>query len=52
MEDLNALYKALEQADAAGDKDSAQQLADYIRSLPSEEPIVKPSIDAVIEYLT
>ena len=37
MEDLNALYKALEQADAAGDKESAQQLADYIRSLPAEE---------------
>lgn len=37
MEDINALYKALEQADAAGDKESAQQLADYIRSLPAEE---------------
>ena len=38
MEDLKALYSALEQADAAGDKTSAQQLADYIRSLPQEEP--------------
>lgn len=36
MEDINALYKALEQADAAGDKDSAQELADYIRTLPTE----------------
>ena len=41
MEDINALYKALEQADAAGDKESAQQLADYIRSLPTEEPTVE-----------
>lgn len=44
MEDINALYKALEQADAAGDKESAQQLADYIRSLPTEEPTTEQPI--------
>ena len=44
MEDINALYKALEQADAAGDKESAQQLSDYIRSLPTEEPTIEQPI--------
>ena len=34
MEDINALYKALEQADAAGDKESAQELANYIKAVP------------------
>jgi hypothetical protein len=47
MEDINALYKALEQADAAGDKESAQELADYIRTLPTEEPTIEqPVVDA------
>ena len=32
MADLNAVYKALEKAHAAGDKESAKTLADYIRS--------------------
>jgi len=46
MEDINALYKALEQADAAGDKESAQELANYIRSLPTEEPTIEqPVVD-------
>jgi hypothetical protein len=36
-EDINTLYKALEQADASGDTALAQQLADKIRSLPTEE---------------
>lgn len=41
-EDINALYKALEQADAAGDTELAQQLADKIRSLPVQETPVTP----------
>lgn len=46
MEDINALYTALEQADAAGDKESAQQLADYIRSLPTEQTTAEqPVVD-------
>jgi hypothetical protein len=40
MENINALYKALEQADAAGDKDTAQQLADQIRLIPSQSVLV------------
>jgi hypothetical protein len=46
MEDINALYKALEQADAAGDKESAQELANYIRTLPTQEPAIdQPVVD-------
>ena len=41
MEDLNALYKALENADAAGDVDAAKALTKYIESLPMEEPAVE-----------
>lgn len=52
MEDLNALYKALEQADAAGDTESAQQLADYIRSLPTEEPAVDVTQPPSIKPIT
>ena len=52
MEDLNALYKALEQADAAGDTESAQQLADYIRSLPTEEPAVDVTQSPSIKPIT
>lgn len=37
MEDINALYKALEQADAAGDTASAQKLADQIRLIAPDE---------------
>jgi hypothetical protein len=37
MEDLNALYSALEKADAAGDVESAKALTKYIQSLPAEE---------------
>lgn len=33
MADLQSLYRALEKADAAGDTQSAKQLADYIRGL-------------------
>jgi hypothetical protein len=44
MEDINALYKALEQADAAGDKESAQELANYIRTLPTQEPTIEQPI--------
>jgi hypothetical protein len=44
MEDINALYTALEQADAAGDKNTAQTLADRIRSL-SPENIANESTD-------
>ena len=46
MEDINALYKALEQADAAGDTESAQELANYIRTLPAEEPIAEEPVVA------
>ena len=47
MEDLNALYKALENADAAGDVESAKALTKYIESLPTEEPAVEePAADA------
>ena len=44
MEDINALYKALEQADAAGDKESAQELANYIRTLPTDKPITEQPV--------
>ena len=50
-EDINVLYQELEQADAAGDTELAQQLADQIRALPTEEtpvtttpPNVKPPV--------
>ena len=36
MEDLNALYKALEKAHNAGDTESARSLTKYIKSLPAE----------------
>ena len=47
MADLNRLYDALKQADAAGNKEDAQQLANYIRSelaaQPQEEQqLIKP----------
>lgn len=52
-EDINVLYQELEQADAAGDIALAQQLADQIRALPTEEtpsttapPKVKPAVTA------
>lgn len=38
MSDLNSLYTALQNADAAGDTASAQQIADYIRTQGSTTP--------------
>jgi hypothetical protein len=38
MADLNRLYDALKQADAAGNKEDAQQLADWIRSEQAAQP--------------
>jgi hypothetical protein len=52
MEDINALYKALEQADAAGDKESAQELANYIRTLPTQEPTIEQPIVDVTQTPT
>ena len=45
MEDINALYKALEQADAAGDIATAQSLADKIRSLSPEDTADESTAD-------
>jgi hypothetical protein len=45
MEKINALYKALEQADASGNTAVAQQLADQIRVLSSEETTVEKPVD-------
>jgi Large polyvalent protein associated domain 38 len=45
MEDINALYKALEQADAAGDIATAQSLADKIRSLSPEDTADEATAD-------
>jgi len=45
MEDINALYKALEQADAAGDTLSAQKLADKIRSISPDEGVDEETPD-------
>ena len=44
-QDLSDVYSALEKADAAGDTDSAQQLADYIRasSTPPAAPTEQPT---------
>ena len=57
MENINALYKALEQADADGNTAVAQQLADQIRTLstdvtqtPTTKPLVtKPFVPATKE---
>jgi hypothetical protein len=49
MADINRLYDALQQADAAGNKEDAQQLADFIRSelatqsQPAEQQLIKPA---------
>jgi hypothetical protein len=45
MENINALYKALEQADAAGDTNTAQSLADRIRSISPEDTADEPATD-------
>jgi hypothetical protein len=45
MADLNAVYKALEKAHAAGDKESAKTLADYIRSQASVAEEAAPESD-------
>jgi hypothetical protein len=45
MENINALYKALEQADASGDTNTAQSLADRIRSISPEDTADEPSTD-------
>jgi hypothetical protein len=55
MADINRLYDALQQADAAGNKEDAQQLADYIRSelatqaQTEEQPLVTPSAQPLIK---
>ena len=55
MEDINALYKALEQADAAGDTASAQKLADQIRLIApdegSDEIDTDPDVDSLYSLL-
>ena len=44
MTDINAVYDALRRADAAGDTESAQKLADYIRQQTSPpEPVAPPT---------
>ena len=50
MTDINRLYRALEAADAAGDTDAAQRLAEHIRSVQSTPaappaPIPEPSLE-------
>ena len=45
MENINALYKALEQADATGDTKTAQSLADQIRLLSPEDTADEPATD-------
>tara|TARA_R110000868_G_scaffold274341_1_gene533634 strand:- start:17394 stop:23798 length:6405 start_codon:yes stop_codon:yes gene_type:complete len=45
MENINALYKALEQADASGDTNTAQSLADQIRLISSEDTADEPTTD-------
>ena len=45
MENINALYKALEQADAAGDTKTAQSLADQIRLISPEDTADEPATD-------
>jgi hypothetical protein len=45
MENINALYKALEQADAAGDTNTAQSLADQIRLISPEDTTDEPATD-------
>ena len=51
MADLNAVYKALEKAHAAGDTKSAKTLADYIRSQAgvSEEAAPESSVQDVTQ---
>ena len=51
MADLNAVYKALEKAHAAGDTESAKTLADYIRSQASvaEEAAPESSVQDVTQ---
>jgi len=52
MEKINALYKALEQADASGNTAVAQQLADQIRVLSSEETPVTTTTAATQDINT
>jgi hypothetical protein len=52
MEKINALYKALEQADASGNTAVAQQLADQIRVLSSEETPVTTTTAATEDINT
>jgi len=51
MADLNAVYKALEKAHAAGDTESAKTLADYIRSQAgvAEEATPESSVQDVTQ---
>ena len=39
MADINALYQALRKADAAGDKEGARRLAQYIQQVQSATPV-------------
>jgi hypothetical protein len=50
MENINALYKALEQADAAGDTKTAQSLADQIRLISPEDTADEPATDVDFLY--
>jgi len=52
MEKINALYKALEQADASGNTAVAQQLADQIRVISSEETPVATATAATEDINT
>jgi hypothetical protein len=52
MEKINALYKALEQADASGNTAVAQQIADQIRVLSSEETPVTTATAATEDINT